>query len=228
MAENFNQLLEQLHHDIVQQGRRVESLVDRAFQSVFDGDHEKAKQAIADDELIDQVDIEVERSAIALLSMGETNNRQIRMVLTIVKVNNELERIGDLGADIAETVVLISDYHEQLPGTVQVMTNSVIGMIRDANISLRDIDSDLARNVLTRDDLVDEFKRRILREVQEQLKKGECTSDCAGATWQIAMALARMADHTTNICEQVIYVDKGQIVRHTVEEGWSEPHGVGE
>ncbi|MBL1218962.1 MAG: phosphate transport system regulatory protein PhoU [Planctomycetes bacterium] len=226
MPVEFHQRLERLHHDIVQQGQRVEAIIDRAFQAIFESNKDLAKEVMQEDDLIDRVDIEIERSAVELLSIGETNQKQLRMVLTIVKANNELERIADLGADIAEQVVLISDLHDELPGTVQVMTNSVIGMIRDGNAALRDLDSSLARNVLTRDDLVDEFKRRILKEVQQQLIDSACSVDFASAIWQIAAAIERIADHTTNICEQVIYVETAQIVRHTVSSGWSDPEPI--
>lgn len=226
MIEDFRNKLNELHQDIVKQGQRVDKLVDKAFTAVFESQPALAQEVIAEDDSIDEVDIEIERAAVSLLSLGETNPRQLRMVLTIVKVNNELERIADLGADIAEQVVLISDMHEPLPGSIRVMSNSVLGMIRDANISMRDLNADLARNVLTRDDLVDEFQHRTLHEVQENLVKGLCSPDFATAVWQIAACLERMADHTTNICEQVIYVETAQIVRHSASDGWSEPRPI--
>lgn len=226
MPVGFHQRLERLHHDIVQQGQRVEVIIDRAFQAIFESNKNLASEVMREDDVIDKVDVEIERSAVELLSLGETNQKHLRMVLTIVKANNELERIADLGTDIAEQVVLISDLHDSLPGTVQVMTNSVIGMIRDCNASLRDLDTQLARNVLTRDDLVDEFKDRILSEVQQQLAAGGCSVNFATAIWQMAAAIERIADHTTNICEQVIYVETAQIVRHTAGSGWSDPEPV--
>ncbi len=222
MAEEFRQRLDRLHHDIVQQGQRVEAMVERAFESVFDADRAKAEQVIKDDDLIDRVDIEIEKAAVELLSLSGSNPAQLRMVLTIVKVNNELERIADLGAGVAELVVLVSKCQECFPPTLRVTVNSVIGMIRDANVSMRDLDTARARQVLASDDLVEKFSRTLLREVQEQLAQGGCTVDFASAFWTIGNAIERMADHTTNIAEQVIYVESGQIVRH-FSEGWSDP-----
>ncbi len=222
MAEEFRQRLDRLHHDIVQQGQRVEALVERAFESVFDADRGKARQVVDADDLIDRVDIEIEKTAVELLALGERSAPQLRMVLTIVKVNNELERIADLAAEVAEQVVLVSDCKECFPPTLRVTVNSVIGMIRDSNASMRDLDSSRARQVLASDDLVEKFSRTLLREVQEQLARGACTVDFASAFWTIGNAIERMADHTTNIAEQVIYVESGQIVRHS-SGGWSEP-----
>lgn len=221
MSEEFHQRLDRLHHDIVQQGQRVEAMVERAFESIFDADRAKAEQVVRDDDHIDRVDIEIEKAAVELLTLGERHPAQIRMVLTIVKVNNELERIADLGAGVANLVVLVSRCKECFPPTLQVTVNSVIGMIRDANMSMRDLDSSRARQVLASDDLVEKFSRTLLREVQEQLSQGACTVDFASAFWTIGNAIERMADHTTNIAEQVIYVESGQIVRH-LSEGWSD------
>lgn len=221
MSEAFHQRLDRLHHDIVQQGQRVEAMVERAFESVFDADRAKAAQVVRDDDHIDRVDIEIEKAAVELLTVGERDPAQIRMVLTIVKVNNELERIADLGAGVADLVVLVSRCKECFPPTLQVTVNSVIGMIRDANVSMRDLDSSRARQVLASDDLVERFSRTLLREVQEQLARGACTVDFASAFWTIGNAIERMADHTTNIAEQVIYVESGQIVRH-LTEGWTD------
>ncbi len=225
MSAEFHQRLDRLHHDIVQQGQRVEAMVERAFESVFEADRVKAEQVVRDDDHIDRVDIEIEKAAVELLTLGERHPARIRMILTIVKVNNELERIADLGASVADLVVLVSRCKECFPPTLQVTVNSVIGMIRDANASMRDLDSSRARQVLASDDLVEKFSRTLLREVQEQLSRGACTVDFASAFWTIGNAIERMADHTTNIAEQVIYVESGQIVRH-LSEGWTDHMSV--
>ncbi|MFG0328961.1 MAG: phosphate signaling complex protein PhoU [Phycisphaerales bacterium] len=225
MGDEFRLRLQQLHHDLVQQGQRVEAVVERAFQSVFDSDEARARSVVAADDVIDRVDVEIERAAVKLLGLEEKNPAQLRLVLTIVKVNNELERVADLAVDVVEQLVFTRDLHSRFPASLRVMANSVIGMIRDADRALRGLDIEAARSVLTRDDLVDEFKRSILREVQERLAANEVDVDFATAVWMIAIAAERMADHTTNICEQVIYVETGQIVRHSAE-GWSEPMSI--
>jgi len=139
-----------------------------------------------------------------------------------VKVNNELERIADLATDIAEQVVLVAHLNEPLPATMRVMVNSVIGMIRDTHRAVRDLDVPRAKRVLASDDLVEEFKTTIMREAQELFAAGKYTIDFVLAMWGIAAATNRIAAHTTNICEQVIYVESGQIVRHSAG-GWSDP-----
>lgn len=218
----FQDRLKQLHHDINDQGARVADLATRAFDAVFDADADLARQVVTEDDEINRIDIEIERSAVALLSSGVASDCSVRMVLTIVKVNNELERIADLAADIADQVVLVAHVDEPLPATMRVMVNSVLGMIRDTQRTMRDLDVVRARAVLASDDLVEEFKTTIMREAQELFAAEKYTIDFVLAMWRIAAATNRMAAHTTNICEQVIYVESGQIVRHSAG-GWSDP-----
>ncbi len=214
--------VDRLHQDLNDQGSRVASLATRAFDAVFDADAEIARKVIAEDDEIDAVDIRIERAAVDLLTAGITTPRAVRMILTIVKVNNELERIADLSADVAEQVVLVDHLNEALPPTMRVMVNSVIGMLRDTNRAMQLLDLTRARSVLTRDVLVEEFKTAIMREAQEQFAQQLHSIEVVQAMWRIASATNRIADHATNICEQVIYVESGRIVRHSVG-GWSEP-----
>ncbi len=220
--EQFQKDMKDLHEAINQQGERVAGLAMRAFDAVFDADADLAKKVIAEDDEVDRVDIEIERNAVDLIKKGLKSDRCIRMVLTIVKVNNELERIADLAADIAEQVVLVAHLNEPLPATTRMMVNSVIGMIRDTNHAMRRLDNKKARSVLSSDDIVEQFKTTILREAQEHFAAGNYSVDFVLAMWRIASATNRIAAHATNICEQVIYVESGQIVRHSAG-GWSEP-----
>ena len=155
--------------------------------------------------------------------MGETDEHGIRFVLTIVKVNNELERIADCAVNIAEVVVQYGpDMTEQVPATFRVMANSVMGMVRDANRSLAELNVDIARQVLGFDNTVDQFKEEIGLDAEKKVAAGEISVGFAFRIRSVTAQLERIADHCTNICEQVIYLESGKIVRH-MAGGWSEP-----
>ena len=220
---SFTRKLEQLRNDLVTQGERVFDLALRSVDCYFERNEEKAREVIQGDEIIDRVDVEIERASISLLMMGETDEHGIRFVLTIVKVNNELERIADCAVNIAEVVVR---YHqemvEQVPATFRVMANSVMGMVRDANRSLAELNVGLARQVLGFDNTVDQFKEEISLNAEKKVAVGEISVGFAFRIRSITAQLERMADHCTNICEQVIYLESGKIVRH-MAGGWSEP-----
>jgi phosphate transport system protein len=219
----FDKKLRQLRSDLVTQGDRVFELVLRAVESYFDRDQAKAAHVIEGDRTIDRVDVEIERGSIPLLAMGETDEHKIRSVLTVVKINNELERIADCAVNVAEVVVRYGDaMEEHTPATFRVMANSVIGMVRDANRALADLNVDLARQVLAFDDTVDRFKTEISLDAEQKVASGDFSVSFGFRLRTVTKAVERIADHCTNICEQVIYLETGRIVRHQ-PEGWTAP-----
>lgn len=220
---DFDRKLSQLVSDLITQGDRVVDMVLRSVESYFEVDNAKAHAVVDDDLIIDRVDVEIERASIPLLAMGETDEYKIRSVLMIVKVNNELERIADSAVNIAEVVLngLSTEYRP--PDRFRVMANSVIGMLRDANRALAGLDVDLAERVLSFDDAVDQFKKEIFLNAERLVAKQELDVKFAFRLRTVTAALERVADHCTNICEQIIYLQSGRVVRHS-PEGWSKPH----
>ncbi|MCH2145563.1 MAG: phosphate signaling complex protein PhoU [Phycisphaerales bacterium] len=219
----FDTQLSRLHDQLNQQGERVLDLTLGAVDAFFDANRASALEMIKSDELVDQTDILIERASIQLLALGQTDPYSIRSVLTIVKVNNELERIADCGVNIAECVPdEESGLKIPMPETFRVMANSVIGMIRDANRALKDRNPELARQVLLFDDTVDRFKNEILLDAQSKIAAGTFSVQFGFDLQTVTKSLERIADHATNICEQVIYLETGHTVRHD-PEGWSEP-----
>ena len=218
----FQKKLAQLKSDLVTQGDRVNEMTLKSVDSFFDHDEAKATEVVEHDTVIDKVDVEIERASILLLTMGQTDEHAIRSVLTIVKINNELERIADCAVNIAETVQEYGEMKEAIPATFRVMANSVVGMLRDANRALAQADTNLAEQVLAFDDTVDQFKREIILSAQEKVASGESSAQFAFKLLAVTKAMERIADHCTNICEQVIYLESGLIVRH-VPEGWTKP-----
>jgi len=221
-VQAFATRLATLKNELVEQGRRVQDLLLRAIESFFDRDAAKAEGVIADDRGIDKVDVEIERASIPLLAMGETDEHSIRSVLTIVKVNNELERIADGAVTIAEVVRDSNGVAMTIPPTFRVMANSVVGMLRDTNAALQRTDIARARTVLEFDDTVDRFKREIMTDAERKVASGQFSVEFALRLQSVVRAIERIADHCTNICEQVIYLETGQIVRH-LQQGWSQP-----
>ncbi len=218
----FHEKLAELQAAIVQQGERVYRLTERAVECYFDLDTVKAGTIAQLDDEVDRVDVEIERASIPLLAMGPTDPYDIRSVLTIVKVNNELERVADCAVAIAEVVQRDGRPFERIPDTFRVMANSVLGMLRDSTRSLASGNASLAQQVLLFDDTVADFKTKILLDSQERVAAGKVSAVFAFRLLAVVKSLERIADHCTNICEQVIYLESGRIVRHR-PEGWSEP-----
>ena len=218
----FDRKLSQLQADLNTQGARVSDQLLRAVEASFDGNETDARSVIESDEVIDRVDVEIERACINLLRMGATEEHSIRSVLTIVKVNNELERIADCAVIVAESAIDSDTLIASAPPTFRVMANSVVGMARDTTQSLAESDTELAVRVLSFDDTVNRFRKEIVLDVQNRTSSGDLDPLLAFKLLAVTRSLERIADHCTNICEQVIYLDTGKIVRH-LPEGWTTP-----
>ncbi len=218
-AEGFAARLAKLKAELVEQGRRVQALIEVAFESVLAADPEGTARVIHLDEAIDEVDLAIERASVQLLQDATREGAelpvdQLRMVLTIVKINNELERIADAGVTVSEHTQTLQKTGTRLPETFRVLANSVIGILRDADTSFSRLDPTMAKVVLASEDAVEEFKKAVLRDAQIQVAKGALSVDAAFLLQELATNCEIMAGHCTNIAEQVIYVASGKIVRH--------------
>lgn len=212
--------LQSLQEQIYAQCQRVQDLVEIAFEAIFQADTAKADDAIAQDDEIDRIDVQIERTAVALLSraaevgqsLGESD---VRNLLMIVKINNQLERIADDGVYIAQRVPAMAATHDEIPASFRMMANSVLGILRDVTRSLSRQDEVLARVVLNSEHTVEAFKEAILRNAEQRIAEGRIAVDFALMLHELANLCERMADHASNIAEQVIYASTGAIVRHT-------------
>jgi phosphate transport system protein len=216
----FIKRIEHLRSEIVAQGRRVQEMLEAAFEALFEGSTTRADWAIAQDDEVDLVDVRIEQHSVMLLTDAtrqgaELDATQLRTVLTIVKVNNELERAADVAADIALLARGRNSTSPAFPDTFRVMANSVIGIVRDANGSMARQDPRLAQIVLQSQHAVSAFKDAVLRDAEEKLSQGKMRPDFAFLLHEVASNCELIADHCTNIAEQVIYLTTGSIVRHT-------------
>jgi phosphate transport system protein len=224
--DGFNTRIEALHREISGQARRVQALIEAAFDAAFARSPGEAGRIVTLDEEVDRVDIAIEKASVALLTEATATGAaltdvQLRRVLTIVKVNNELERIADLGVRVAETTRDLPAHAAAVPDAFRVLTNSVIGILRDAGLSLEHSDAELAKVVLASEDAVEAFKRALAIDVQRSVASRKMDVETGLALQDIASLSVAMADHCTNVAEQVLYSVTGAIVRHT-EGHWEE------
>jgi phosphate transport system protein len=232
-AADFANRIETLKVDLVIQGRRVQALIESAFDAVFTGNAAKSTETIAQDDAVDIADVAFEKQCVDLLTEAARGGcslepAAVRAVLTFAKINNELERIADAGVDVAEYVRADSATHEMgeglggaCPQTFRMMANSVVGIIRDTNTCVERGDARMAKMVLQSQHAVTAFKSAILKDAEQRIAKGTMNVDFAFRLHEIGSQCELMADHCTNIAEQVIYAATGAIVRHLPHE-WVE------
>ena len=224
--QHFEDRLNHIRTRLVQQGKLVVELAELTFNTIYDRDAECAQKLMARDDEVDQADIEIERDAVDLLTLAvrqacPIDPAQIRSLLTAVKVNNELERIADATTDIAQRVITLGERTAPFPKTTRVMTNSIVGILRDTVRAFRDINAEKAKSVLTCEGNTLSFHELITRDAEVRVADGRMGVDTAFSLHAIINQAVLMGDHCTNIAEQVIYEATGTIVRHTTA-GWIE------
>ena len=223
---DFDDRLAQLATALSEQGARVTRVFEAACDAVFATDVAAARAAVDADDEIDRVDVDIEQRAVAMLIDAVRGGLplsagQLRRVLTIVKINNELERTADAATAIASHTPGLAEAGRTLPETLRVLTNSVAGILRDVTRSFERDDPRLAKLALDAEDTVEAFKSILLRDAERAISRGEMAVDFAFTIHELAAQCERIADHATNIAEQVIYATTGAIVRHT-DAGWIE------
>lgn len=225
-SQGFADRTQRIRSDLVDQGRRVQQMLELAFAAVFDRKADVARRVISQDDAVDQTDVAIEQASVALLteatsSGASIDSRQLREVLTIVKCNNEFERVADIAVDVAELVPSLDRHATAFPDTFRILANSVVGILRDTVTALDRSDPKVAKTVLQSQHAVWAFKAAVLREAEQQVAKGTCSVDFAFHLHEVASMCEMVADHCTNMAEQVIYLTTGAIVRH-VETSWIE------
>ena len=215
IRKHFSRELEKIKKQILSLGARVEEQVRMATQAVETHDAELAKQIIKSDYDIDEMEVEIEEDCLKILALHQPVAVDLRFLIAVIKINNELERIGDQAVNIAERVDAISKGVQlDLFFDYSSMGEKVQDMLKLSLDALVNMDYDLAFNVVMRDDEVDKIKHDAYDRIKQAMgehpdKLGELIN-----LLLISRHLERLADHATNIAEEVIYLIEGEIIRH--------------
>lgn len=215
MTVHFQRELLKVKDSLLSLSNRALDQVDRAVRSFVQRDATLAEQVIRDDRAIDQAEIELEEECLKILALYQPVARDLRFIVCALKMNNDLERIGDLAVNIArKTLTLCKKESVELPGVITEMCTAVQQMLRDSVDALVQGQSAKARDVLRRDAEVDAMKRSVRRWAEELIRSDVERLGAALAIMAASRNLERIADHATNLAEDVIYLVEGEIVRH--------------
>jgi phosphate transport system protein len=193
----------------------VQQSVELAVEAVFTLDPALMEQVIDGDSKIDDEEVKVEKAAIDLLALYQPAASDLRLITTIIKVNGDFERIADCAVNIAQRVQYLRNVDRyEPPVDLRVMANSVVATLRDTIRAFNIADEDLARQVLRGDDVVDALYHQIVQDMLNMMESQSHKANRDLSNIMIAKNLERIADHCTNIAEDVIYVHSGRIIRH--------------
>jgi phosphate transport system protein len=219
MERHLEQELEKLRKKILTLGAIVEGNIEKALLSLTRHKVQLAREVIESDHEIDHFEVEIEEDCLKILALYQPAAIDLRYVVGILKMNNDLERMGDLAVNIAERSAYLADKKgTDLFVDFTTMGEKTVAMVKKALDALIRMDAALAREVCAADDEVDIINREILISIQKHIEKNPKEVKSLIHLLLVSRHLERIADQATNIAEDVIYMTEGTIIRHHAED----------
>jgi len=217
---HFQEELDQLKSRLLEMGGLAEDRVRSSVRALVDRDRALVERVIEGDTPINQLHIEIDSRCVRLLALHQPMAVDLRFILSAVKINTDLERVGDLAINIAEAARRYAQ-HAPVKKLIDIPRMATIAqtMLRDSLDSFVRRDTDLAQRVLNEDDKLDALKTQIFRELLTYMLQDPGTIEAALDLILISRHLERIGDHATNIAEDVIFMVSARDVRHHAGEG---------
>lgn len=216
---HFERELDQLKAKLLEMSALVESAVYRSVQGVVEKNQELAEQVLKNEARINQLEMEIDDQAISLLALQAPLAADLRLVTAAIKINNDLERMGDLSVSIAQSALaLIKEPVIRPLIDIPHIAGLAQGMVRKALDAFVNRDAELARSVLASDDAVDNMRTASYHELISFMESNPGQISQALYLLSVVRNLERIADHATNIAEDVLFLVKAIDVRHHNEE----------
>ena len=216
MSLHFQRDLENLKKEILFIGGLVEESINNSILALKNRDVALAESVIAKEYIIDDKEVGIEEECLKILALHQPVATDLRFVVVVLKVNNDLERMGDLATNIARRALFLSK-HDPLPDLVEFINDLFImvqKMVKDTINALIIMNTDLAQSVILSDDAVDDINRLMHKKVNETIMEDSSTTERAINLLSTSRYLERIADLSTNIAEDVIFMIDGNVVRH--------------
>lgn len=214
-VRHFQEELEQLKERVLAMGGLAEDRVQTAVEALVSGERERLERVVKGDEPINQLHVEIDGLAFRLLALYQPMASDLRVIVAALKINADLERVGDMAVNIAEAALRYLAHPPVKPLLdLPRMADLAQAMLRDALDAFVRRDTALARSVLDRDDTLDGLKTQIFRELLTYMLQSPSTIEGALELILISRHLERIGDHATNIAEDIIFVVSAKDVRH--------------
>jgi phosphate transport system protein len=218
-VRHFEQELEALKGKLLEMSAHVERAVYLSVQGVVEKNAELAEQVLKNETRVNQLEIEIDDMAISLLALQAPLAADLRLVTAAIKINNDLERMGDLSVSIAQAAqALVKEPVIRPSIDIPHIAGLAQGMVRKALDAFVQRDAELARSVLVSDDAVDNLRTANYHELISFMEKNPQQISQALYLLSVVRNLERVADHATNIAEDVLFLVKGIDVRHHNEQ----------
>lgn len=216
MSLHLQRDLDALKKEILQLGSLVEQAIDQSIGALVNRDARLAREATAFEETIDRKEVAIEQECLKILALHQPVAVDLRFIVVVLKVNNDLERMGDIACNIAgraafiasrAPVPVLAEMGSDLPAAVRAMVHQAL----DALVRL---DVALAQAVIAMDDRVDDINRRMYTDVMQLISRDPHDAEVALSLLSASRYMERIADLATNIAEEVLFMVEGLVVRH--------------
>ncbi len=215
METHFQQELNKLKENLLKMAGLAEQAISNAVEALVQRNTSLAEKAIKEDEKINQMEILIDEWCLKLLALHQPMAADLRFITSAMRINIELERIGDLAVNIAERVISLNQ-EPQLKPYIDIprMAEITQAMVKDVLDAFVNGDTTLARSVCERDDQVDALNDQVFRELLTYMMADPKTITRAVHLIIVSRCLERIADHTTNIAEGIIFMVKALVIKH--------------
>jgi phosphate transport system protein len=219
VERHFVQDIEALKARLLIMGGAAEAVVQKAVEALKRRDAELAHSVLADDRVIDRLEIEIEERCVALLALQQPLASDLRSITAALKISNDLERVGDHAVNIAQGALRLCE-QPQLKPLVDIprMATLASGMLHEALDAFVRRDSETARRLVRRDDEVDGLNRQIFREILTYMIEDPGTITRGMELILVSRNLERVADLATNVAEEVVFIAEARIIKHHAED----------
>lgn len=218
MERHFAEELKTLKQKLFQMGLLVEGAIEKSFEALSEGSEDRVKSVFEDEKLINQLEIEIDEKGHAMFALVQPMAGDLRLLTMILKINTDLERMGDHAVNIAEkSQYLFTQLPLKIDFPISDMASSTQKMVRDSLDCFMNENVELARKVLQSDDKIDDYNDKLYLDMATLMEKDPSTVRRALCYVMIGRNLERIADLANNIAEDTIYLKQGKEVRHHYE-----------
>lgn len=216
----FHEKLDLLKQRLLAMSQRSEELLQLSVEALLTRDAGKAEAVLVSDSDIDALEVEIEGLAISLLALQQPMARDLRFIISAIKITSDLERVGDHAVNIAQSTLRMAEMRAELvsPPEIEEMARRARQMLSDALDAVVRLDGVLGRDVCRRDDDVDALHESVFRIMLTHMMENPATISTALELLLVSRNLERVADLATNVAEDAVYLAEGKMIKHHLEE----------
>jgi phosphate transport system protein len=215
MTLHFHREVDRLIEDLISFGEGIEDQLNLAMDALVEGDVKAAKRIKKNDTDLDAIEVEMEEECLKLLALHQPLANDLRQIVSVLKINHDLERVGDHAANIAKRVLDLAELpHIDIPKDVVVLSKQARLMLRLSLLSFVESDQMLTNGVFEMDNEVDDLNKKLFRQQVEAIQKTPAEAEQRILLLSVCKQLERVGDLASSIAEDVVYLMSGVIIRH--------------